>query len=201
MWVFCLCVRAPCTSLIPTEVRRGHQILWNWSDGWLSATIWMLGIEPGSSIKNNTCSKLLSHLSSPLNYYFIILCVCMFCLYVCLCTGCGPDAHQKRASDLKKWSCRQLEVSMRSWELNLGPPAAVFLTAEPSPQPHSFLFFGAQGLIPNKTMFDHWNTAPAPRLFNKLKHIIYILKILLLFSKLEQLLRFQFLNISVSGPK
>ena len=32
---------------VPTEVRRGCQIPWNWSYGCLLATMWVLGIEPG----------------------------------------------------------------------------------------------------------------------------------------------------------
>lgn len=32
----------------PLETRRGHQIFWNWSYRYLWATLWVLGVEPGS---------------------------------------------------------------------------------------------------------------------------------------------------------
>lgn len=37
--------------MVPTEARRGHQVLWNWSYSWLRAACgcWLLGTEPGSS--------------------------------------------------------------------------------------------------------------------------------------------------------
>ena len=38
-----------CVYLVPEKPRRGHQILWNWSNRWLRATMWLLRIEPGSS--------------------------------------------------------------------------------------------------------------------------------------------------------
>ena len=39
---------APNGCVIP-EVRRGHQIPWNWNYRWLWATMWVLGIKPGGS--------------------------------------------------------------------------------------------------------------------------------------------------------
>jgi hypothetical protein len=41
-------VCAPCVSLVPREARREHWIPWNWSYRQLWATMWVLGVEPGS---------------------------------------------------------------------------------------------------------------------------------------------------------
>jgi hypothetical protein len=46
----CTCLRACiCTVCVqePEKVRKGHQILWNWSYRWLKATMWVL--EPNRS--------------------------------------------------------------------------------------------------------------------------------------------------------
>jgi hypothetical protein len=45
------CTYATPAWLVPTEVRREHQIPWNWSHGWLWATTWVLRFEPWSSVK------------------------------------------------------------------------------------------------------------------------------------------------------
>lgn len=37
------------------EARRGHQIPWSWSCRWLSATMWVLGIESLSSLQPQAC--------------------------------------------------------------------------------------------------------------------------------------------------
>lgn len=34
---------------VSAEARREHRLPWNWSYGWLRASVWELGIEPGSS--------------------------------------------------------------------------------------------------------------------------------------------------------
>lgn len=44
-------VRVPCVCQVPTEVRRWSQTTWDWSYRWLWATIWVLGIEHGSSTR------------------------------------------------------------------------------------------------------------------------------------------------------
>lgn len=40
-----------CFCLVATEIRRQCQIPWNWSYGQLWTTIWVLRIEPNSSVK------------------------------------------------------------------------------------------------------------------------------------------------------
>lgn len=40
-------------SPVSAEIRRWHQILWNWSLGWPWAAIWVLWAEPSSSIKDS----------------------------------------------------------------------------------------------------------------------------------------------------
>jgi hypothetical protein len=47
----CMYVCAPCVCLVPTEVRRRCQILWNWSYKRLWATVWVLGIELGFFVR------------------------------------------------------------------------------------------------------------------------------------------------------
>lgn len=47
-----LCV--PHTFLVPTEVKRGHQISWIWSYGWLWANMWVLGVEYRSSARTSS---------------------------------------------------------------------------------------------------------------------------------------------------
>ena len=43
----CMCVCAPCACLVPTEVRSGGWILWNWSYRWLwVTTCWELNPRP-----------------------------------------------------------------------------------------------------------------------------------------------------------
>jgi hypothetical protein len=44
-------VLALCVCLVPTEVRRQHQIPWNWSHRWWWPIMYVLGTEPGSSAK------------------------------------------------------------------------------------------------------------------------------------------------------
>lgn len=44
--------------LVPVKVRAGCQIPWNWSDRWLWATMWVLGIEPGSSTRKPSAFNL-----------------------------------------------------------------------------------------------------------------------------------------------
>lgn len=70
-----------------------------------------------------------------------LMCVCMFCLYVCLCTKCMPVPIEARgtirASGTGVADCYELPV----WalELNSCPlkEHPVFLTAEPSLHPLS----------------------------------------------------------------
>ena len=56
----CMQVLRMCAML--TEVRRGHRISWIWSYEWLVTTMWVLGMEPGSSARaasalNNHCLR------------------------------------------------------------------------------------------------------------------------------------------------
>lgn len=44
-----VCVTLAC--LIPTEVRKGCWVCWNWSYGWSWATTWVLAMEPGPSAR------------------------------------------------------------------------------------------------------------------------------------------------------
>lgn len=45
----CLACVCMCTWLVPTEVRKRHQIPWKWSYRWWGAAVGVLGIEPGAS--------------------------------------------------------------------------------------------------------------------------------------------------------
>lgn len=49
VWVFCVhaCL---CTTCI-TGLKKSHPASWNYSQRWLKASIWVLGIEPRSSGK------------------------------------------------------------------------------------------------------------------------------------------------------
>lgn len=49
----CMYVRVPRAYLVPMEIRRGQRIPRNWNHRWPLATIWILGIEPGSSVRSN----------------------------------------------------------------------------------------------------------------------------------------------------
>lgn len=59
----CFYVCAPCTCLLPGEVRRRHQILQNWIYRWLWGVVWVLGLEPASSTR--AASPLNCRASSP----------------------------------------------------------------------------------------------------------------------------------------
>lgn len=64
-WYFAwMYVCAPCSCLIPTEIKRGYGISWNLSFGWLWAPrrCWESNLRP---CKSNMCSKPRSHLSRP----------------------------------------------------------------------------------------------------------------------------------------
>lgn len=63
--VFCLYVCALCMSLMSMEIRRRHWRSWNWSQKWLLAATWVLGIESICSAKTNPATK-------PLIYYLTI---------------------------------------------------------------------------------------------------------------------------------
>lgn len=54
--------------LAPMKVRIGHWIPWNWSYSWLWTTMWVLGIEPGSSGRAESAFNLWS---LSLNYILI----------------------------------------------------------------------------------------------------------------------------------
>lgn len=57
-------VFVPHAYLMLVEASSGHWILWNWSFGWLWATMWLLGPESGSSAKSpNQWSIYLSSVS------------------------------------------------------------------------------------------------------------------------------------------
>ena len=55
-WVY---VCALCACLMPLEVRRGCQILWNWSNRQMWAPVWELGTDPASSAR--TVAQALNH--------------------------------------------------------------------------------------------------------------------------------------------
>lgn len=46
-------VYAPHVYLVPTEVRKEHQIPWNWSFGYLGATMWGFGVSPGCNARDS----------------------------------------------------------------------------------------------------------------------------------------------------
>lgn len=51
VWMY---VCYPHECLVPTEVIRGHQVIWNWSCKWL----WVLGTDPGYGA---TTKRILNH--------------------------------------------------------------------------------------------------------------------------------------------
>lgn len=58
-------VCSPCECLLPSEVKRGHQILWDWSYWQLEVTTWVLETELMSSARAASDLKCLNRLSSP----------------------------------------------------------------------------------------------------------------------------------------
>lgn len=82
----CVCVQEP------IEARRGD-IFWNWSLRCLQATMWVLGIKVGSSVK----------VESAHNHWAIFIYSLYMCerLYVCMCATCisGAQGSQKRKLD------------------------------------------------------------------------------------------------------
>jgi hypothetical protein len=46
-----MCVCAPWSCLVALEAGRGPQVLWNWNDKQLRVSMWLLGIELGSSAR------------------------------------------------------------------------------------------------------------------------------------------------------
>lgn len=76
-----------CTMcLVASEVRRGGQILWNWSCWSSLGIVWVLGIELGSS-KSSKYSKPVNHLSSTkiciLAQFFLLFSVsCSTCFHL-----------------------------------------------------------------------------------------------------------------------
>ena len=64
-WTY-VCVPHEC--LVPTEVRRGLQIPWNWSYGWVWATVWVLKTESGSSAR---ATSALNHWAISPGYFSI----------------------------------------------------------------------------------------------------------------------------------
>lgn len=85
----------------------------------LSSSMWFLKIELGLA---GTASMLCSpsrHLYN--NYFYLILCRWVFCLQLCLCILCVPDAHggQRRAPDSLERSYRWVWANM--WVLRIKP--------------------------------------------------------------------------------
>ena len=84
-----------CLSL-PSEVRRGHQIPWNWNYGWLWVTVWMIGIELRPSVRAASAQTTEPSLQS--------LCLCFYFVFTsntkALCT----------TSPHGKVSCMHFEV-------------------------------------------------------------------------------------------
>lgn len=58
MGVISTCMSVYHMCLVPTAVRRKDWIPWNWSYKYLQTIIWVLGIEPRSSVRE---TKALIH--------------------------------------------------------------------------------------------------------------------------------------------
>lgn len=67
IWMFYLLIYLYCVNAV-LEVRRGHQISWNWSYRWLGAIMWATGIKLGSSGRTASAAIhwALSQATSPL---------------------------------------------------------------------------------------------------------------------------------------
>ena len=89
--------------------------------------------------------------------YLFILCIWVH--------HCSLQTHLKRASDPIADGC---EPPCGCWELNSGPlkEQSVLLTAEPSPQPHFYLFLRVI-FIPSK--LERWNLCPSKGLYTTYK--------------------------------
>jgi hypothetical protein len=101
VYLFYMYVCGPECICVP-HVSRGPQIPWNWSYRWLWATMWVLGIEPGSYWRE-ACA--LSHWAIPpvllkISFY------CLFCFILLFKTGflCSlgcPGTHSIEQAGLK----------------------------------------------------------------------------------------------------
>lgn len=64
-----------CVHAVPLEPRRGHQMSWNWTYRWWSASFWVLRMEPGSSVRTanavNPWAISLAH--GPLSLFLYVL--------------------------------------------------------------------------------------------------------------------------------
>lgn len=103
----------------------------------------------------NSIYTYLSYIS------YLIFCVWMLCLYVCLCTICMPGAHRgQKASDPWDWSYRWLRAIM--YVLGIKPglwqEQQVLLTAEPSLQLqyHSLVSFALASAFWNLHLPSPW---------------------------------------------
>lgn len=80
----CMYICAPCVFLGLAEIRREHQMLWNWSCRWVWAAMWVLGIEPRST---GRAASALKHWATSPALMMMVLClsqrVC-WCLHICL---------------------------------------------------------------------------------------------------------------------
>lgn len=70
-----------------TASRRRQQIPWNWiAYVWLCAILWVLAIEPGSSIRTNALNHWAVFQAPS---FILLMCLCVhtnMCMHVCACT-------------------------------------------------------------------------------------------------------------------
>lgn len=72
IWMFCLtCLSVQNFHTVSVEARRRRQILWNWSHNQFWATMWVLGIQTGSS--GITVTALICWALSPLVVCFNLI--------------------------------------------------------------------------------------------------------------------------------
>lgn len=66
----CLYTYKPYEYMVLTEIRRGHWMPWNYTYGWLWATIWMLGIEPRSFARTRSALNYWDTFPDPRSHTF-----------------------------------------------------------------------------------------------------------------------------------
>ena len=109
----CVCVLCICPML--KEVRRGHRIPWNWSDGWLWTTIWVLGIELGPSTRvtgalNHWAISSALLLSFEMEFYYVAS--------PSLLSAGMTGAHYHTSTGMTDWSTpphQHLKISWKNW--------------------------------------------------------------------------------------